>query len=266
MPFNMAVAGVSGRRIILASLTVEDLALAYDVEAQLASQFPLLAPSLAGDVIGLTLEGVDFVAASAGGYVIDANGLHDDALFILSIDSSTNIYAKGGAGGVGGQGERDLEPPATDLSTVGLVGNNGGTAIRFGCETQIKGAGGLITKGYGAGGGGGGSGSSGNVGGGGGGGGGAALGSGGTGGAGIPPSDGNGTDGTVATNTANGTGGAGADSAGTGGDGGDSGGAATAGGAGSKAGGATGSDGNAIDSQGFTHSIDGAITVTGAII
>ena len=262
MPFNRALMFGGPRNIILAALTAEDLALAYDVEAQIASQFPLLAPSIAGDKIHLTLAGVDFVAASAGGYVIDGDGLHDDAFFTLNIDSSTNIYAKGGAGGFGGLGEWDFES-SQDLSSVGFAGGNGGTAIRFGCETNIIGAGGLITKGYGAGGGGGGNGPP-PVGGGGGGGGGAALGSGGSGGLASPGTPG--SAGTVATNTANGTGGAGGASAGAGGDGGDSGGAAAAGSSGSKTGGAAGSDGNAIDSQGFTYSIDGAITVTGTII
>ena len=263
MPFNRAVMFGGARSIILASLTVEDLALAYDVEAQISSQFPGLAPSRAGDKIQLTLAGVDFVAASAAGYAIDADGLHDDALFTLNIDSSTNIYAKGGVGGAGGFGEWDQEE-SQDLSTVGSAGTNGGTAIRFGCETNIVGAGGLITKGYGAGGGGGADGGP-PAGGGGGGGGGAALGPGGTAG-GVQPPGSAGSAGTVATNTANGTGGAGGNSGGAGGDGGDSGGAAAAGTNGSKVGGAAGSDGNAIDSQGFTYSIDGAITVTGTII
>ena len=266
MPFNRATMFSGPRSIILASLTVEDLALAYDVEAQISSQFPGLAPSRAGDKIQLTLAGVDFVATSAAGFAIDADALHDDALFILNIDSSTNIYAKGGVGGIGGRGEWDTET-SSDLSAAGSAGNNGGTAIRFGCETNIVRAGGLITKGYGAGGGGGGGATGlGDRGGGGGGGGGAALGNGGSGGFSFPVGR-EGSAGTIATNTANGVGGAaGGAAGGAGGDGGDSGGAAAAGSVGTKAGGAAGSDGNAIDSQGFTYSIDGGITITGAII
>ena len=266
MPLNRATMFGGPRNIILATLTTEDLALAYDVEAQISSQFPNLAPSRAGDKIQLTLGGVDFVAASTGGYVIDADGVHDDALFTLNIDSSTNIYARGGAGGAGGLGFWDAEL-SQDFSGAGSAGANGGTAIRFGCETNIVGAGGLITKGYGAGGGGGGGATNiGTRGGGGGGGGGAALGTGGFGGA-SEPSGKEGVVGTIATNIANGVGGAaGGSAAGAGGNGGDSGGASVAGSAGTRAGGAAGSDGNAIDSQGFTHTIDGEITVTGTII
>lgn len=265
MPFNRALMFAGARTFILAALTVEDLALAYDVEAQIASQFPDMAPSLAGDKIQLTLGGVDFVSASIGSYAIDADGLHDDALFTLNIDSSTNIYARGGKGGYGGPCAA-LFPPI-DISGAGEAGEDGGTAIRFGCETIIKGTGGLITKGYGGGGGGGGNGSVAPGSGGGGAGGGAALGALGDGGDALPPGGLAGADGTAATNTANGVGGNGGDgNAGDGGDGGDSGSAAQAGTAGGKAGGVVGTDGDAIDSQGFDYTIDGAITVTGAII
>ena len=264
----MAMAGVGGRIFNLAPLLVEDLALAYNVEAQIASQFPGAAPTKKLDRIVMTLGGVDFVAASRAGYAIDGDGLHDEAILIIKIDASTNIYGRGGDGGKGGDGEWDAEPPGTDLSIAGVSGSSGGTAIRFGCETLIKGSGGLITKGYGGGGGGGGGATGvGNISGGGGGGGGAALGSGGAKGIDQSLSSDDGVAGTQATNTANGTGGAaGGAEAGAGGDGGDSGSAAVAGNIGTKLGGSAGSDGNAIDSQGFTNSIDGAITVTGAII
>jgi hypothetical protein len=262
----MAVVGVGGRVFNLAPLTSQDLALAYNVEAQFASQFPSAAPSKANDKFIMTLGGVDFVAASASGFAIDGDALHNDALLIINIDPSTNIYARGARGGDGGPGRWNVEI-GFDQSGGGDAGSNGGTAIRFGCETNIKGSAGLITKGY-AGGGGGGGGATGpsNIGGGGGAGGGAALGAGGTGGIEVGPGTNDGANGTAATRTANGVGGAGGSPGGNGGNGGDAGGAATNGAAGTSSGGLAGSDGNAIDSQGFTHSIDGGITVTGAII
>lgn len=265
MPFNRATMFAGVRSIILAALTTEDLALAYDVESEIASQFPDMAPSRAGDRIQLTLAGVDFISAEAAGYAIDADGVHDDALFTINIDASTNIYARGGKGGDGGLSVA-LFPPI-DISTPGVAGETGGTAIRFGCETIIKGAGGLITKGYGGGGGGGGQGSVAPGSGGGGAGGGAALGALGEGGDAYPLGGLAGTDGTAATITANGTGSSGGDSwAGDGGDGGDSGSVSQAGTAGGQPGGDAGVDGDAIDSQGFDYTINGAITVTGDII
>ena len=267
MPFNMAMLGVGGRIFNLAALTVEDLALAYDVESQFASQFPSAAPSIANDRINMTLAGVDFVAASRSGYAIDGDGLHNDAILTINIDASTNIYARGGNGGKGGNGEWDSEL-SLDLSAAGVAGEDGGTAIRFGCETNIKGSAGLITKGYGAGGGGGGGATSVSAGhGGGGGGGGASLGAGGAKGIDVLEGNDDGVAGTAATVLANGTGGAaGGVNAGAGGNGSDVGGAGSAGANGTKVGGALGIDGNAIDSQGFTYSIDGSITVTGPII
>ena len=256
----MAMLGVGGRIFNLAPLTVEDLALAYDVESQFASQFPSAAPSIANDRINMTLAGVDFVAASRSGYAIDGDALHDEAILTITMQAGSIVFAKGGNGGKGGDGISDPEFP---ISSAGSVGEDGGTAIRYGCETNIIGTG-TITKGYGGGGGGGGFADISNGYGGGGGGGSAALGAGGALGSG---SDTDGVAGSVATTTALGAGGsAGNPSAGDGGDGGDSGTAQQAGSAGSKAGGAAGSDGDAIDSQGFTHSEGGGITITGGII
>lgn len=263
MPFNMAMAGVGGRAFVL-SISAEDLAIAYDIESQIASAYPSAAPTRAGDKIQLNIAAVDLVAASASGYAIDGNGLHNDALLTISLTSGAWISGRGGAGGIGGNGDWDPEPPASDDSTVGGNGNAGGTALRLGCETNIIGTG-TIIKGFGGGGGGGGGAISlGTRYGGGGGGGGAPLGTGGAGGAGA---SGAGVAGGTGTNTADGGGGAaGGAQAGAGGDGGDTVAAAANGSSGTKAGGAAGSDGAAIDSQAFTHSEAGGITVTGDII
>lgn len=266
MPFNMAMAGVGGRSFILA-ITAEDLAINYDVEAQISSQFPSAAPTRAADVIKLTISAVDLVASSTSVYAIDGDGLHDDAILNIILISGAFISGLGGKGGRGGDGDFEIEPEPLDLSTVGSPGLNGGAAMRFGCETNISGTG-TISKGYAGGGGGGGGATSGSQEhGGGGGGGGSALGDGGAGGIRIGGGAGGGSSGDVATVTAKGDGGAaGGANAGAGGDGGDSAGVAVNGSNGTKAGGSAGSDGNAVNSQGFTHSEGGSVTVVGNII
>ena len=254
MPFNRAASGVGGRRFILAALTVEDLALNYNVESQVASQFPGATPTKARDKILLTLGAIDLVASSATGYAIDADAVHDLAIFNITMTTGGLLAGRGGKGGNGG-----IIPVGS--GTAGIAGNSGGTAIRYGCVTNIKGTG-EIRQGYGAGGGGG-SNDGATKDGGGGGGGGAALGAKGIGGEGL---DNNGNDGTAATVAAKGTGGAAVATGGFGGNGGESGTAAQAGETVSNAGGAAGSDGNAIDSQGFTRTEAVGITVTGPVI
>ena len=263
MPFNMALAGVGGRVFILAQLASEDLALAYNVEAQVISQFPTSGGTILGDEIQLTLSGVDFIAATTTGYAIDADGLDDGAIFTINMIAGSVIRGRGGNAGKAGDGIFDPEPPAEDQSTVGSAGSSGGTCIRFGCKTRIIGTG-TIESGHGGGGGGGGGAPLGIEHGGGGGGGGSPLGTGGLKGLG---SSGDGTNGTDATRTSKGIGGAaGGANAGAGGNGGEVGTIAQAGVSGVKAGGAAGADGNAIDSQGFAHSEGSNITVTGPII
>jgi len=267
MPFNRVMASITGRRFILAALNSEDLELNYDVESQIASQFPGQTPTRKGDQILLTLGAVDLIAASSLGYAIDADSVHDEAIFTITMTTGGLLAGRGGKGGSGGFADAQINPPIEDLSGPGQPGKVGGTAIRYGCITNVIGTG-EIRKGYGGGGGGGGYGQTFPLGGGGGGGGGAALGDGGAGGIAKPPFDGvDGNAGTVATVANNGTGGTGGNAnAGDGGDGGDTGSVSQAGTAGSKAGGAAGVDGNAIDSQGLTHTEGGGITVTGDII
>ena len=257
MPFNMAVAGIGGRTFILAPLTLEDLSLAYNVEAEVLSQFPLQGATRATDQIQLTMSGVDFVAASRTGYAIDADGLHDLAVFSITMLSGCHILGRGGKGGKGGEGFEFEE-------SNGVAGLSGGLAMRFGCETNIVGTG-TIERGYGGGGGGAGNYLNGpQIGdGGGGGGGGVPFGAGGNGGLG---NDNDGTSGTAATIVDKGVKGTSA----IGGDGGDGGENATPAQAGQNAGGqlggAAGADADAIDSQEFTHSEGGSITVIGDII
>ena len=263
MPFNsMLLSG--GRRIfILDALTVEDLALAYNVEAEVASKFPGIT-TRAGDLIMLTLGAVDFVASASGGYAIDADGLHDEALFKLTMTTGCQLFGKGGKGGKGGNGFWEPEPPGSDQSSAGSSGGNGGEAIRYGCPTEIDGTG-LISKGYGAGGGGGGGATAGNAHGGGGGGGGMPLGALGSGGSGA---QGAGSDGSAATISALGAGGAaGGANAGAGGDGGDDTPTTQQVGAnGLQVGGAAGTDGDAIHTQTFSHTAGGGITITGTVV
>lgn len=263
MPFNAAMLISSGRHFILDTITSEDLALNYIVEAQLVSQFPASGGSQAGDVIQLTIEGINLVGSLSTIYTIDGDTIDDDAVFNITLETGAFISGRGGGGGPGGRGEWDSEQ-SSDFSGVGAVGKAGGTAMRFGCETHIFGTG-TIENGYGGGGGGGGGATASfNEHGGGGGGGGAPLGGGGNGGLGD---DGNGSQGGVATLTLDtGGGAAGGSSAGAGGRGGDSVLGPASGANGTKAGGLPGAVGDAIDSQGFTHSEAGGITVTGAII
>jgi len=259
MPFSMAAAGVGGRFFPL-TLTLEDLSSTYDIEAEVVSNFGV--STKAGDIIRVTVSAVDVVAATTSGYAIDGNGLDNDARLEIIFTASSYVSGRGGVAGNGGVGSWDQEL-GIDLSSVGANGNNGGTAIRYGCPTTLSGAGDII-KGYGAGGGGGGGAISNSTEhGGGGGGGGAALGTGGAGGAG---SDGTGVAGGTATVTADGgAGAAGGAQAGAGGRGGDSAAAAANGASGTKAGGTAGTDGNAIDTQGFSHTTSG-VTITGAVV
>jgi len=263
MPFNHAIMGVGGRTFILA-ITAEDLAINYDVEAEVLSAFPTSGGTVRGDVVQLSVAAVDLVAASATGYAIDGDGLHDDAKLFISLTTGAWISGRGGKGGNGGKGEWTVfEPPAgSDTSTAGSGGSPSGRAIRFGCETHIIGTG-DIERGYeGGGGGGGGAINASNVHGGGGGGGGAPLGLGGSGGIGQPTGSAGGT----ATNTADGGGGlAGGAEGGNGGRGGDSVAAGATGSAGTTSGGSAGSVREAITTQGFTNTIAGTVTVTGAV-
>ena len=253
MAFNTAMMGIGGRIIILSALSAEDLAINYNVESQIASQFPNLAPSIAKDIINLTISGDDYIASSRNVYAIDADGLHDEAKFQITLETGCWISGRGGDAGDGG-----IIPFGT--GNPGSAGQAGGTAIRFGCPTTIEGTG-TIEQGYG-GGGGGGSNDAGDKDGGSGGGGGAPLGAAGAGGAGF--SNG-GNNGTIATNTAKGLGGASVGAGGFGGNGGENGTAAQAGESVSNSGGSAGSNGAAIASQGFSHSERGGITVVGAI-
>lgn len=263
MPFNMAILGVGGRTFILA-ISAEDLAISYNIEAQIASEFPNAAPTIAGDRINLSIAAVDLVAASMAEYAIDGDGVHDDAILTMNFASGALIAGKGGQGGKGGLASW-LNP--IDRSRAGFVGKDGGTAIRLGCETRFIGTG-TIEKGYGGGGGGGAGADSSEAHGGGGGGGGFAHGDAGNGGvANGSSSNVSGDDGVAGDMLGGGAGGdAGGLAGGPGGDGGDSSDAAQAGTAGNTLGGIAGSDGDAINSQGFTHSEAGGITVTGDII
>lgn len=264
MPFNLAIAS-GGRRTFPLAITAEDLALNYNVEAEVVSQYGL--STAKNDVVVLTIAAVDLVAASTSGYAIDADGLHDEAEFKLVLTTGCLISGRGANGGDGGRTWWDAEE-STDLSSVGSVGSNGGSAIRYGCPTTISGTG-TIRKGYGGGGGGGGGavGDS-NDGGGGGGGGGAPLGDGGDGGLDFGLGSNVGDPGSAATVTTLGDGGlAGGTNGGDGGDGGDS--TPTAqqnGSIGTKSGGAAGSDGDAIHTQTFDHSAGDNVTITGDII
>jgi len=281
VPFNQAVAGVGGGLFIL-DLTTEDLALNFNVEAEVLSKFGV--STRAGDRIVINLSAVDFVASESGVYAIDGNGLDDNASLAIKFTAGTWLSGRGANGGKGGDAEFDIEE-STDISDPGSPGNNGGIAIRLGCDTELLGSG-DVERGYGAGGGGGGGAPSSagkdggggggggdwgpNAGGGGGGGGGAPLGTNrGLGGTGGNASGGtgtvNGSVGSNATETAKGIGGAGGNDGGAGGNGAESGTASQAGGSGNAAGGSAGSDGGAISKQGFDLTVDGGITVVGAV-
>jgi len=253
----MALAGVGGRVMILAPITVQNLLMTYPVEAQVAAQFPLLAPTQAGDQIQLTLGGVDFVSQHLSGYAIDADGLHDDALFTITMVTGCLLSGRGGPGGRGGDGDEFG-------GTVGQNGFLGGTALRMGCKTHIAGTG-DVSLGYGGGGGGGGSYNPGPQ-----------IGTGGSGGGGGVPlgdagsfgigSDANGNVGTAATISAKGVGGAAVIFGAAGGDGGELGTAPTNGEVGDTGGGVAGGAGDAIDTQGFTLTSAAGITITGDVI
>ncbi len=258
------MAGVGGGIFIL-NLTTEDLALNYNVEAEVVSQHGVA--TRAGDRVILNLSAVDFVASVSTGYAIDGNDLHNSAKLAIVFATGVWVSGRGGIGGAGGDGEWDLEPPGFDISRAGKVGKNGGVAIRLGCDTELLGTG-DVERGYGGGGGGtGGATSNSDAHGGGGAGGGAPLGLGGAKGVDVNQGNDDGVAGTAATNTVKGTGGAaGGANAGAGGNGGEQGTAAQNGGAGRVAGGLAGTDGNAIDKQGFVLTVGAGITVTGPIV
>ena len=264
MPFNMAAAGVGGRFFPL-SISAEDLSSTYDVESEISSQFGTTTKK--ADIIQLTVAAVNVIAATVSGYAIDADGVHDEAQLEIILTTGCLISGRGGAGGNGGRGEWEPET-SRDFSSAGSLGENGGTAIRYGCPTTLSGTG-TISKGYGGGGGGGGYAADfASAAGGGGGGGGVPLGAGGLGGNDdTSPSTQDGVGGNAATTSALGTGGAGGTpNAGDGGDGGESGTAQTNGSAGSKPGGLAGSDGDAIDTQTFSHTAGGGVTIVGSVV
>lgn len=248
MPFSSAITiGGDRRNFILAKLDIEDLAMLYDVEAQIALQFPLLAPSHRGDVINLAIGARDFAAALADNYAIDGDGLDSEATLILTCDAGCHIRGRGGDGGLGGFGDFEIDTP-------GGPGTSGGVTIRFGCPTEILG---IATIEMGYGGGGGGAGAIQVNGGGSGGGGGAAFGSGGLG------EYQNGQPGATATLLLGGAGGI--SGGGDGGDGGSDGIPAQQGESTTKAGGAAGANGEAIVTQGFNLTTDPGITIIGDI-
>ena len=263
--FNQAAAGIGGR-IFNLSISAEDLALSYDVEAEVISKFGV-PNTRTGDRIILSLAAVDLVSSIRTAPAINGNGLHDSAFLVIDFTAGGWVSGRGGNAGKGGNGEWDLEPPGTDISRVGGVGQSGGIALRLGCPTELTGTG-DVENGYGGGGGGtGGATSNADAHGAGGGGGGAPLGNGGAKGVDVNQGNDDGVDGTAATNTVKGTGGtAGGANAGAGGNGGQQGTAAQNGGAGRTAGGLAGSDGNAIDKQGFTLTIGAGVTVTGPVV
>lgn len=268
MPFNMAVAS-GGRRFFLLQITSTDEAINYNVESQIISQYGV-SGTLSGDAIKIEVSAsINLIAANTAVYAIDANDVDPDARLEINIGAGALISGRGGNGGNGGTGFWDTEPPAQNRSTGGTAGSSAGTAIRYGCPTELTGAG-TIRKGYGGGGGGGG-GASGSIeseAGGGGGGGGAPLGIGGNGGITVNRSGGDGVSGGTATVTADGGGGAAGDAAGgAGGAGGDSAGAAASGSAGGgSSGGTAGSDGDAIHTQTFSHTNSGSATITGTVV
>lgn len=251
MPFSgaMAISG-AGRNITLAKLDAEDLAMLYDVEAQVLLQFPALGASRRGDIINLTIGGHIYVAALPSNYAIDADTVHDEARLVLTFELGVHIHGRGGSGGRGGFGDFEIQQN-------GSLGGAGGTAIRMGCPTDMLGIGNIQT-GYG--GGGGGAGAMQVAGGGSGGGGGGSLGGGGAG------EFQNGQPGTAATVDFGGIGGIGTNG-GDGGQGGNNGSPAEFGeniiGA---LGGAPGADGNALDTQGFNLVTDPGINFIGDLI
>ena len=254
------------RTFILDSITSEDLDFSYDVEAQVISKFGI-SGTIAGDNIILNIAAIKLVTGSVSG--LDASDLHDNAIFTINIVAGTKILGGGGNGGEGGDSFFDQEPPNLGNSAqAGTDGGSGLTPIRLGCVTFIKGAAGNIELGYGAGGGGGGDYGP-PAGGGGGGGGGAPLGTfrgkGGGAGTGENGAPSSGTAGNDATETTKGIGGAGSEDAGAGGNGAESGTAAQVGVNGNAPGGSAGSNGGAIDKQGFDLTVDGGITVIGAV-
>jgi hypothetical protein len=253
----MAIAS-GGQRFYALAITSEDLSSTYDVEAEVVSQYGI-PNTLAGDIVKLTISAVDVVAATAGGYAIDADGLNAGARLEIVLTTGALISGRGGAGGTGGNGVGDPEIP---IAGDGGDGGDGGVAIRYGCDTTISGTG-TVSKGYGAGGGGGAAATTTDGYGGGGGGGGVPLGAAGAFGTGSTT---NGTVGNAATVSALGAGGAGAATAGDGGDGGESGTAQENGQNGGASGGTAGSDGDAIDTQTFSHSAGGGITIVGAVV
>ena len=265
MPFNMAAAGVGGR-IFNLSISAEDLSLSYNIEAEVISKFGIPA-TRASDRIILSLAAVDLVSSIRTAPAIDGNGLHDSAFLVIDFASGVWLSGRGGNAGNGGRGQWDTEPPGRDISRAGVLGSDGGIALRLGCPTELTGTG-DVEKGYGAGGGGGAGATSANdAHGGGGGSGGAPLGNGGSGGVDVNEGNDDGADGAAATNTTRGApGAAGGVNAGSGGAGGDSGNVAQAGSNGLKNGGAAGTDGNAIDKQGFELTVGAGVTVTGDIV
>lgn len=257
MPFNHPLLISMGRSFRL-TISV-DQNTTYDVATAIAAAYGG-AVTRAGDKITLNVN-ADVVSTLNTGYAIDAHTVHDGAFLRIIVALGKVVYGKGGAGGKGGDAERDFDP-STNVAYPGVAGGAGGSAIRCGCKTRISGTG-TITKGYPGGGGGGGtfSGHPGH-----GGGGGAALGAAGAAGAVLGVTGHVALPGTAASKTVQGIGGSGGGGVNAnGGNGADSGHAAVAGTNASQNGGAAGADtGIAVLTQGFDVVITD-VTVVGAV-
>ncbi len=243
--FNQAMLTTGG---IILELTYAGGTSTYVIESQLIATHGV--GSGPGVTILLNVTGEASIL-SITEFAIDGNSLDDDAILIMTL--SADIKALGGNGGKGGNAS---PPPPLVSANAGAGAQNGGSAIRLGCDTTIKGSG-TIRGGYGGGGGGAGhatgSGIAGS-----GGGGGAPDGTGGA--AGSGPSAGGAGDNATAS-----VGGAGGTTNHDGGQGASDGVASTAGETSpTHAGGAAGSNGFTVAKQGFTLTKEGSVVYVGS--
>ena len=139
MPFNMAAAGVGGR-IFNLSISAEDLALSYNIEAEVISKFGIPA-TRTGDRIILSLAAVDLVSSIRTAPAIDGNGLHDSAFLGIDFTSGVWLSGRGGNAGDGGRGQWDAETPGRDISRAGVLGSGGGISLLLGSTTERIGTG-----------------------------------------------------------------------------------------------------------------------------
>jgi hypothetical protein len=244
MAFNSGVL-LGGSNVV--TLTYAGGDTTYNVESELFAAFGIASSPNVSVLLNIT---GDILMSDVNLLGIDANDMHSGALLIIDLQT-VDINARGGNGGAGGAA-------ISGVPSNGLPGQTGGSAIRLGCDTTIRGTG-TIRAGFGGGGGGAGDFTVINIGGGGGGGG-APFGLGGAGGSADDVPGDSGNDATVDTAgaakvTGSPDGGAGGDTIGNAEAGEDS---------SSRTGGIAGGVGFTVIQQGFTLSKEGSVVYEGS--